>query len=61
MPEGLFGLLKTMARVRGLTARYLLRAGFDVIPVNPGHIGKELLGKPFVASSSSAMSSIVAA
>ena len=24
--------------------------GYDMIPVNPGHVGKTLLGKPFVAS-----------
>ena len=30
--------------------KYLAQRGYDMIPVNPGHIGKELLGKPFVAS-----------
>ena len=30
--------------------KYLAERGYDVIPVNPGHVGKELLGRPFVAS-----------
>jgi uncharacterized protein len=30
--------------------KYLAQRGYDMIPVNPGHIGKTLLGKPFVAS-----------
>src|ERR1700753_334731 len=30
--------------------KYLLQRGFDMIPVNPGHVGKSLLGRPFVAS-----------
>src|ERR1700761_1925421 len=30
--------------------KYLVQRGYDMIPVNPGHVGKELLGKPFVAS-----------
>src|SRR5438874_12928348 len=29
---------------------YLAQRGYDMIPVNPGHVGKSLLGKPFVAS-----------
>ena len=32
--------------------KYLAQRGYDMIPVNPGHVGKELLGKPFVASMS---------
>ena len=30
--------------------KYLVQRGYDMIPVNPGHIGKCLLGRPFVAS-----------
>src|SRR5947209_11896067 len=30
--------------------KYLAQRGYDMIPVNPGHVGKTLLGKPFVAS-----------
>ena len=30
--------------------KYLAERGYDMIPVNPGHVGKTLLDKPFVAS-----------
>src|ERR1700712_4878384 len=30
--------------------KYLAQRGYDMIPVNPGHVGKSLLGKPFVAT-----------
>ena len=30
--------------------KYLAQRGYDMIPVNPGHDGKTLLGRPFVAS-----------
>src|SRR5207244_9869720 len=30
--------------------KYLAQRGYDMIPVNPGHVGKLLLGKPFVGS-----------
>ena len=30
--------------------KYLMQRGYDMIPVNPGHVGKSLLGRPFVAS-----------
>src|SRR3982074_729903 len=30
--------------------KYLAQRGYGMIPVNPGHVGKSLLGKPFVAS-----------
>ena len=30
--------------------KYLAQRGYDMIPVNPGHIGKSLLGKPCVGS-----------
>ena len=30
--------------------KYLAQRGYDMIPVNPGHVGKSLLEKPFVGS-----------
>ena len=30
--------------------KYLVQRGYDMIPVNHGHVGKTLLGRPFVAS-----------
>jgi len=30
--------------------KYLLQRGYDMIAVNPGHVGKSLLGRPFVGS-----------
>src|SRR5438270_12126070 len=30
--------------------KYLVQRGYDMIPVNPGHVGKSLLGRPFVAT-----------
>ena len=30
--------------------KYLAERGYDMIPVNPGQIGKSLIGKPFVGS-----------
>jgi predicted CoA-binding protein len=30
--------------------KYLAQRGYDMIPVNPGHVGKALLGKPFVGA-----------
>lgn len=30
--------------------KYMLERGYDVIPVNPGQAGKQMLGKTFVAS-----------
>src|SRR3974390_1374928 len=30
--------------------KYLAQRGYDMIPINPGHVGKSLLGNPFVAS-----------
>ena len=29
--------------------KYLVQRGYDMIPVNPGHVGKSLLRRPFVA------------
>src|SRR3954465_9283186 len=33
-----------------LAFKYLAQRGYDMIPINPGHLGKTLLGSPFVAS-----------
>jgi len=30
--------------------KYLAQRGYDMIPINPGHVGKSLLGKPFLGS-----------
>jgi len=30
--------------------KYLVQRGYDMIPVNPGHVGKSLMGRPFVAT-----------
>ncbi len=30
--------------------KYLLERGYDMIPINPGQVGRSLLGKPFVKS-----------
>jgi uncharacterized protein len=30
--------------------KYLVQRGYDMIPINPGHVGKSLLGRPFVGS-----------
>jgi uncharacterized protein len=30
--------------------KYLVQRGYDMIPINPGHVGKSLVGRPFVAS-----------
>jgi predicted CoA-binding protein len=30
--------------------KYLAERGYDMIPINPGQVGKALVGKPFVAS-----------
>jgi predicted CoA-binding protein len=30
--------------------KYMIERGYDVIPVNPGQAGRDLLGRPFVAS-----------
>jgi len=30
--------------------KYLVERGYDMIPINPGQVGKNLVGKPFVGS-----------
>ena len=57
--RGILNTVKTIAMV-GASAKdnrpsyfafkYLAQRGYDMIPVNPGHVGKSLLDKPFVAS-----------
>ena len=57
--RGILNTAKTIAMV-GASAKenrpsyfafkYLAQRGYDMIPINPGHVGKSLLGKPFVAS-----------
>ena len=37
-------------RPRYFAFKYLAQRGYDMIPVNPAHVGKSLLGRPFVAS-----------
>ena len=40
------GASKNVVRPSYLVMQYLLSKGYDVIPVNPGLVGHELLGKP---------------
>jgi predicted CoA-binding protein len=57
--RGILNSVKTIAMVGAspmnvrpsyFAFKYLSERGYDMIPVNPGHVGKSLLGKPFVAS-----------
>jgi predicted CoA-binding protein len=57
--RGILNTVKTIAMVGAspvnvrpsyFAFKYLSERGYDMIPVNPGHVGKSLLGKPFVAS-----------
>ncbi len=57
--RGILNTVKTIAMVGAspvnvrpsyFAFKYLSERGYDMIPVNPGHVGKTLLGKPFVAS-----------
>jgi predicted CoA-binding protein len=57
--RGILNSVKSIAMVGASTInvrpsyfafKYLAQRGYDMIPVNPGHVGKALLGKPFVAS-----------
>lgn len=38
------------ARPSNSTFKYLAGRGYDMVPINPGQVGKSLFGKPFVAS-----------
>ena len=57
--RGLFARVKSIAMVGAspvdvrpsyFAFKYLVQRGYDMIPINPGHVGKSLLGRPFVAS-----------
>ncbi len=37
------------ARPANTVMRYLLAAGYDVVPVNPNYAGEEILGRPVVS------------
>jgi predicted CoA-binding protein len=57
--RGILNSVKTIAMVGAspvnvrpsyFAFKYLAERGYDMVPVNPGHVGKQLFGKPFVAS-----------
>ena len=57
--RGILNSVKTIAMVGAspvegrpsyFAFKYLMQRGYDMIPVNPGHVGKSLMGRPFVAS-----------
>lgn len=57
--RGILNSVKTVAMVGAspqnirpsyFAFKYLAERDYDMIPINPGHVGKSLLGKPFVAS-----------
>jgi predicted CoA-binding protein len=57
--RGILNSVKTIAMVGAspvnvrpsyFAFKYLAQRGYDMIPVNPGQVGKSLMGKPFVAS-----------
>ena len=57
--RGILNSVKTIAMVGAsplnvrpsyFAFKYLAQRGYQMIPVNPGHVGKELLGTPFVGS-----------
>lgn len=56
---GILNSVKTVAvvgasandvRPSWFVAKYLIDKGYEVLPVNPGHAGKEILGRPVYAS-----------
>ena len=57
--RGILNTVKTIAMVGAspvnvrpsyFAFKYLAQRGYDMIPINQGHVGKDLLGKPFVGS-----------
>ena len=57
--RGILNSVKTIAMVGAspvnvrpsyFAFKYLAQRGYDMIPINPGHVGKSLLGKPFLGS-----------
>jgi len=57
--RGILNTVKTIAMVGAspvnvrpsyFAFKYLAERGYDMIPINPGQVGKSLVGKPFVAS-----------
>jgi uncharacterized protein len=44
------GASDNVARPSYFVFKYLTERGYRVIPINPGRVGKSLLGEPFVAS-----------
>jgi uncharacterized protein len=57
--RGILNSVKTIAMVGAssnevrpsyFAFKYLVQRGYDMIPVNPGQVGKSLMGRPFAAS-----------
>lgn len=46
----LVGASPKVERASNRVGRYLQAAGYEVIPVNPGHVGKELFGNTIVGA-----------
>lgn len=46
----LVGASDNVSRPSYFVFKYLLERGYDVIPVNPGRVGQNLLGRPFLGS-----------
>src|SRR5215510_14866252 len=46
----MIGASRVNVRPSYFAFKYLAQRGYDMIPVNPGHVGKDLIGKPFVGS-----------
>src|SRR4051812_49893079 len=49
-PIAMVGASPQNVRPSYFAFKYLAERGYDMIPINPGHVGKSLVGKPFVAS-----------